>query len=111
MLKRVRWMAVGMAVGIAVTLWVRRRIRRRFDRAVSAVLPGGLPGEAAVAVRDAGARVRAAVHTARRERSRREAELWADLEARPTHARHRGLPGRRPAPVVAGPGAAHQARQ
>lgn len=103
MLKRLRWMAIGAVAGVVLTLWVRRRIYRRLDRAMSAVVPGGLSGDAAGAVRDAGSRVRAAIETARRERSRREAELWADLEAQPAHARPRGLGGRGVAPVAAGP--------
>ena len=111
MLKRLRRMAVGVAIGVALTLWVRRRLRRRLDRGVSAVVPGGLSGEAAGAVRDSGARVRAAIETARRERSRREAELWADLEAEPAHARAPGLSGRAAPPVAVGPEGADRARR
>lgn len=101
MLKRARWVAVGILIGVAGSFWVRRRFRRRLDRAVATVLPGGLSGGAATSLREAGARVRAAVDAGREERARREKELWDDLEGQPRHARHarptaavhRGPPG------------------
>ena len=88
MLKRARWLTVGVVLGIAATLWVRHRLLRRLDRAVATVLPGGLSGDAATTLREAGARVRAAIDAGRDERARREAELWAELEREPRHAKH-----------------------
>lgn len=95
MLKRARWLAIGVVLGVAGTLWVRYRLRRRLDRAVATVLPGGLSGDAATTLREAGARVRAAIDAGRDERARREAELWAELGGQPRHAKHA-----RPAPTA-----------
>lgn len=88
MLKRARWILFGVVLGVAATVWVRRRVLRRLDRAVSSVLPGGLSGDAATTLREAGARVRAAIDAGRDERARREAELWAELGGQPRHAKH-----------------------
>lgn len=92
MLKRARWVAIGILIGIAASVWARRRLRRRLERAVAVVLPGGLSGGAAASLRQTGARLRAAVDAAREERARREAELWDGLEGQPRHAKHARAP-------------------
>ncbi|MGH9082164.1 MAG: hypothetical protein ACRDY3_07650 [Acidimicrobiales bacterium] len=112
MLKRLRWLGTGALLGVGGALWTRRRLVRRLDRAVSVVVPGGLSGDVAVAARQAGARVRAAVEAGRDERRRREAELWAQLDGPAVHrdpvAPHHRHRRTRAGPV---PGGARQARR
>ncbi len=75
MMKRPFWFGTGLAAGVAGTLWAEQRIRRQMAK----LTPNRVANEA---VRQIGDRVRSAVDAGREERTRREAELWAELEGR-----------------------------
>lgn len=96
MIRRPMWLGAGIVLGVGGTLWAERRVRRQVRRATELLSPSVAGSEAVQAARAMGGRLRDAVHVARTERRRREAELWRRIgdvpPARPHDVTSRVVP-------------------
>jgi hypothetical protein len=73
MLKRARWIGVGVAVGVGASVWTQKKVKAVTDR----YRPGGLAEGAANRVKGIPGEVRAALSEGRAAMREREAELRA----------------------------------
>jgi len=83
-MKRPMWMGAGVILGVGGTLWAERRVRRGVQQVVAKVSPDSVAAGARDSARQLGERMRAAVDAGRKERARREQELWEQIEGRTT---------------------------
>ena len=79
MFKRIFWLVVGAGLGFGLSFWLMRFLRSTVDR----YRPERVSGDLAAALTQLGKDLRAAVAEGRLAMREREAELRADLEARP----------------------------
>ena len=83
MARRSLWLAAGVAAGAASSLYVERKLKQTLEAASARLQPEALVNEVGRSARQVasstGVRLRGAVATARQEKRRREAEIWAEL--------------------------------
>jgi hypothetical protein len=82
-MRRPVWLALGVGVGVGGTLWAEQKVRRVVRQTAERLTPEHAARQARQRVSGLGERFKTAVEEGRDERSRREAELWAELSGPP----------------------------
>ena len=95
MLRRLFWLTVGIAIGVGGSVWTMLRVRRTVER----FSPSRVRAELGHSVRSIQSDLVAAIDEGRAQMRAREAQLRAELRARPVDRAH-AVTHRRGAPAA-----------